>query len=213
VLLLLLLLSQAYAHASGPASSSLVQLLLQHGATAGNPNAAVCENYKTLRGVTPLQLLACWHPGIVASSSSSIGRAKTPASEPGGSSSSKMAAAGEEGMSAEDRAGVAEQLAAATLLLEQPAEGGSGVNVQWGHLQDTPLAAAAGSGAYDFAAWLISKGADVNLPRKGDAARPLDLAVCHGHTKLAYLLLQHGAEVSCSVDDSRRDAAGVKTSR
>jgi hypothetical protein len=36
-MLLLLLLSQAYARRAGPACSSLVQLLLQHGATAGNP--------------------------------------------------------------------------------------------------------------------------------------------------------------------------------
>jgi ankyrin repeat protein len=197
LLLLLLLLSQVYAKRAGPACSSLVQLLLQHGATAGNPNAAV-------RGLTPLHLLACWHPGAITfststaagSSSNSSTDAKKRVSKP---DSSNLTATGEEGMSAADRAAVAEQIAAATLLLEQQSvEGGPDINVQWLPLQQTPLAVAATTGAYDFAAWLISKGADVNQPRKVDAARPIDLAVWYGHTKVACMLLEHGAEVSIS---------------
>jgi hypothetical protein len=147
-----------------------------------------------LSGLTALHLLACWHPLDVAHSSSSS--SATPLA-----GSSKKAATGEKGMSAADVAGVAEQLAAATLLLDQqPVAGGPDVNVQCGHLQDTPLAFAAITGAYDMAAWLISRGADVNLPRRTDTARPIDLAVAGGKTDLACLLLEHGAEVSMLVN-------------
>jgi ankyrin repeat protein len=169
-----------------------VQLLLQHGATAGNPNAAVVERNEATPGVAPLHLLACWHPGDVANSSSSSANALS--SKPG---SSKKAATGEEGMSAAEVAGVAEQLASAKLLLEQQqVEGGPDVNVPGGSLQMTPLAFAANIGAYDMTAWLINRGADVNLPRAFEIARPISLAVAGRHTKLACLLLQRGAEVS-----------------
>jgi hypothetical protein len=187
-MLLLLLLLQVHAMSAGPACSSLVQLLLQHGATAGNPNAAVDEDNPGLQGMTPLHLLACWHPRGV------------------GSSSCKLAATGERELSAANRAAVVEQIAAATMLLEQqqPVEGGADiegldVNVPWLVWQETPLAIAAQAGAHDFAAWLISKGADVHVPRKLDTARPIDLAVYFGSTKVAFLLLEHGAEVSMSV--------------
>jgi hypothetical protein len=115
LLLLPLLLSQKYAKMAGPASSSLVQLLLQHGATAGNPNAAVDADNAAIPGVTALHLLACWHPGAVAINSSSSS-ANALASKPG---SSKMPATGLGDMSAADHTGVAEQIAAATMLLEQ----------------------------------------------------------------------------------------------
>jgi ankyrin repeat protein len=60
------------------------------------------------------------------------------------------------------------------------------------------------TGAHDFAAWLISKRADVNLcfnvpiAGKMDGGRAIDWAVLRGHTKAACLLLEHGAEVSMS---------------
>jgi hypothetical protein len=199
ILLLLLLLLQAYAKTSGPASSSLVQLLLQHGATAGNVNAAIGEGYAAMAGVTPLHLLACWAPEAPASSSSSSS-ATTHASKPGSSSnsSSKKAATGQDDTSAAGGAAVDEQLAVADLLLEHalgqvPAAAALDVNLQC--TEGTPLVFAATRGALDLAAWLISKGADVNLPRGYDTARPIDLAVLHGRTEVACLLLEHGAEV------------------
>jgi hypothetical protein len=183
LLLLLLLLLQAYAAVSGPASSSLVQLLLQHGAPAGYLVGVVDDYYEAMAGCNPLHLLACWSPANSSSSSSS---------------SSKKTVTGEDDIPAAEHAGVAEQIAAAELLLEQllgqvPAAAALDVDV---HLQESlALQVAVSHGAYDFAAWLISRGADVNLLRKADATRLVDVAVCWGHTEVACLLLEHGAEV------------------
>jgi ankyrin repeat protein len=198
--MMMMLLLQAYAKTSGHASSSLVQLLLQHGATAGNPNAAVDESCAAMAGLTPLHLLACWSPvsttNSSSSSSSSSSSATTHASKHG--SSSRRTAIWEDNLPAAMGAGVCEHTAAAELLLEQPlgvpAVDAPGVDVQF--VLGSPLLLAAATGAHDFAVWLISKGADVNLPRKVDAARPLDLAVAGGYTRVACMLLEHGAEVS-----------------
>jgi hypothetical protein len=180
-----------------------VQLLLQHGATAGNVNAGVATDNQEFAGLTPLHLLACWCPAAAANSSCSF-------------SSNTSAATGEDGMSAADRAGVSEQIAAATLLLEQPlgavpAADAPHVNVHSVHLPGTPLVIAAETGAYEFAAWLISKGADMNMSGGWGSARPIDYAVCGAHTKVACLLLEHGAEVSmlwvCGFGSSRSSSS------
>ncbi|KAF6261819.1 ankyrin repeat-containing domain protein [Scenedesmus sp. NREL 46B-D3] len=73
--------------------------------------------------------------------------------------------------------------------------GGVDVDAETFVNRETPLTFAAYTGAYEVAEQLLKAGADPNLPRSKDAARPLDLAVDSEHARLACLLLEHGAEV------------------
>jgi cytohesin len=57
----------------------------------------------------------------------------------------------------------------------------------------TALAAAAGAGKLDFVKYLLDRGAEVN-PRVPDWQRPLHLARSRGHSDVAQLLLDRGAE-------------------
>ncbi|KAM4631174.1 protein TANC1-like [Polymixia lowei] len=69
----------------------------------------------------------------------------------------------------------------------------------WG---ETALSAAAGRGRLDLCAFLLDRGAGLELPnRKGLV--PLLSAVKHGHTQVAELLLKHGADVNVSEKQGR----------
>lgn len=211
LLLLLLRHHQEYAAAAGPACSSIVEMLLQHGAVADTD-------------ITPLHLLACWSPGIggavIAEDQHSSNEAEgvgngtnkrtnssmTAAAHPGNrgasSSSSSVTQAQDAALLAARRAGVQEQLAAARLLIaghrmpDGSISGRIDVDAATAVDGETPLTTAAITGAFEIAELLLQHGADLNLPRTLDAAQPIDIAVCMGQLEIARLLLEHGAEVS-----------------
>jgi hypothetical protein len=205
LLLLLLLPTQDYAMQAGPACSSLVQMLQQHGADAD------------VDDITPLHLLACWSPAQVKAaadnppSSSSSGAASTKSSRPTRSSKAAAAAAGDVPVDGSNSSAAAaanvqiqlqEQLAAARMLIDgyRLPDGsliGSccEVDTETSYAGETALTVAAGTGAVELAKLLLQNGAAVNLPRTIDAARPIDIAVEAEQLEVACLLLEHGAEV------------------
>jgi hypothetical protein len=182
---------QGYAMKAGPACSSIVELLLQHGAYPGC-TIAIAANDKSTAGITPMHLLACWSPAQDEDNEdeSSSSAAATRSSSGGRTSSSKT-----------DRAakGLQQQLQAFRLLQRHPSMLPMNLNSKTLVTGETTLTFAAYTGAYEIAEQLLLAGADVNQPRTKDAVRPLDLAVYFEHARLACLLLEHGAEVSMLV--------------
>jgi ankyrin repeat protein len=190
---------------AGPASSSIVAMLVQHAHKRAS--FAACIDSRCLQGVTVAHLLACWtpendnHSSSSSSSSSSSGTAaaaEDTRSDKPNSSSSKNAAQ-PSARTAEQQQQMRQHLAALELLLEQctiTTLTTVDVEAAASYTGDTPLTFAAFAGAVDVARMLLLNGADANLPREGDAARPIDIAARAGQYGLACLLLEHGAEVS-----------------
>jgi hypothetical protein len=178
--------------------------------------------------VTPLHLLACWSPdgekgaedksqkNSSSSSSNSRASVKTSSHTRSTEASSSAAAAAGSSSSAADAAtaataadaqkGLQEQLAAARMLIsglwmpDGHFGGRCKVDAVTSYAGETALTIAAGSGAVELAKLLLANGANVNLPRTLDAARPIDIAVEADQLLVACLLLEHGAEVSMQPD-------------
>ncbi|KAF6261824.1 ankyrin repeat-containing domain protein [Scenedesmus sp. NREL 46B-D3] len=215
---------------AGPACSSIVQMLLQHGAVADTD-------------ITPLHLLACWSPelggavkaedqhssnedeGVGNGTNKKTNSSMTAAAHPGNrgasssSSSSSSTQAQDAALLAARRAGVQEQLTAARLLIaghrmpDGSISGRIDVDAATAVHGETPLTTAAITGAFEIAELLLQHGADLNLPRTLDAARPIDIAVCMGQLEIARLLLEHGAEVKQGpllVENTSAGAGGAK---
>lgn len=169
---------QSYAAYAGPACPETLLALLTAAERIGCLRGGLSGD--ALADVTPLHLLACWTPENKLHSTS-------------------RAQHDQPDRTTQQQRGMQQHMQAVELLLQQEERYGdraADVDAVNSALGDTPLAYAAAAGALEVAQQLLLNGADVNLPRRVDAARPIDLAVNNGHYGVACLLLEHGAEVS-----------------
>jgi ankyrin repeat protein len=74
----------------------------------------------------------------------------------------------------------------------------------------TPLHLAVSRGHLEMAAWLIKKGADVNLREASFQLTPLHLAVWGGHLETALMLLKNGADLQAREKDNETALYYVK---
>lgn len=168
---------QDYAESAGPACPSTLQHLLDAAAATGALKQSL--DGCTLAGVTPLHLLCLWTLDNQSSSS------RTPLKGPA--------------LAAKCLEALVQHTTALGLLLGLKGPDSAyilDVDAETKYHGDTPLCFAAAAGSLVVAKELLRNGADVNRPRRLDAARPIDLAVSGGHADVACLLLTHGAEVS-----------------
>jgi hypothetical protein len=166
---------------------------------------------RNLDGLSPLHLLACWTPesqneasSISITSLQAAGRDRKLSRD--NSSSSSKGATGAPVRTAEQQQAMQQHLKAVQWLLTV----GKYVDADQATELDgeTPLTFAAAAGAVEVAEALLLYGAAPQLPRRFDAARPLDLAVYEGHYGVACLLLDYGADVSDSYDLSSSSSSG-----
>ncbi|KAF6261826.1 ankyrin repeat-containing domain protein [Scenedesmus sp. NREL 46B-D3] len=181
-----------YAARAGPACRPLVQLLLLRQV---DPTSAISSNRhrcSALGGLTPLHLLACGSLDAAVVALRMHGDASS-ADESGDDATLNAWLC----QSAADL----QQLAAVDDLLQARSgssgggSGGADVNARTQPHGETPLTFAVMASAHSLAQKLLAAGADPNLPRVSDVARPLDLAAACGKAQVACLLIQHGAEV------------------